>query len=81
MLYISDIIRKLMIDRGVTVTQLAAKMQLLQPSLSRKLQNKSADYKISMLSELAAAMDCKIQIDIIDSESQKVLYTIKENEK
>ena len=78
MLYISDIIRKLMIDRGVTVTQLAAKMELLQPSLSRKLQNKTADYKISMLSELAAAMNCNIKIDIIDSESQKVLYTIKE---
>jgi len=79
MLYTSDIIRKLMIDKGVTVTQLASKMELLQPTLSRKLQNKNEDYKLSMLLDIIKTLDCTLKIDIIDSESNKVLYTIKED--
>lgn len=81
MYYISDIIRKLMIDKGVNVTTLAHKMNLLQPTLSRKLQNKTEDYKLSLLSDIIQALNCEIKIDIIDSESNKVIYTIKENEK
>ena len=81
MLYVSDIIRKLMIDKGCTVTKLASKMGLLAPSLSRKLQSKMEDYKLSLLADIVGALDCDIVISVVDRESGQVLYTIKEDEK
>jgi len=43
------------------------------------LQNKNEDYKLSMLLDIIKTLDCTLKIDIIDSESNKVLYTIKED--
>lgn len=80
MFYISDIIRKLMIDRRINVTDLSRKLGIATPNLSRKLQNQKEDYKISYIQDIAAALQCNIQIQIIDSESQKVLYTIADSE-
>lgn len=78
MFYISDTIRKVMIDRRVSVTTLAAALGLLQPSLSRKLQNPEEDYKIAYLQNIAKALDCDIVIQIIDSKSGATLYTLRD---
>ena len=78
MFYISDIIRKLMIDRRINVTDLSHKIGLQVSNVSRKLQNQQEDYKISYLSNIMQALNCNIRIQIIDSESQQVLYTISD---
>ena len=76
MFYISDIIRKLMIDRRINVTDLSRKLGITTPNLSRKFQNQTEDYKISYLSNIMQALNCSIQIQIIDNSSKQVLYTI-----
>lgn len=78
MFYISDIIRKLMIDKRINVTDLSRKLDIKTPNLSRKLQNQKEDYKISYLSNILQALDCSIQIQIIDNNSNDVLYTISD---
>lgn len=77
MLYISDVIRKIMIDRGVSVTTLSKKIGVATSNLSRKLQNKNEDYKISYLQDIAIALNCDISINFIDSDTKKVLYTLE----
>ena len=78
MFYISDIIRKLMIDRRINVTDLSRKLGITTPNLSRKFQNQKEDYKISYLSNVMQALNCSIQIQIIDNNSNDVLYTISD---
>ena len=78
MFYISDIIRKLMIDRRINVTDLSRKLGITTPNLSRKFQNQTEDYKISYLSNVMQALNCSIQIQIIDNNSNDVLYTISD---
>ena len=80
MFYISDIIRKLMIDRRINVTDLSHKINLQVSNVSRKLQNQKEDYKISYLSNILQALDCNIQIQIIDNNSKEVLYNITDSE-
>ena len=78
MFYISDIIRKLMIDRHINVTDLSRKMGISTPNLSRKFQNKSEDYKISYLHNVLQHLDCDIRIQIIDSKTNDILYIISD---
>ena len=78
MFYISDIIRKLMIDRRINVTDLSHKIGLQVSNVSRKLQNQQEDYKISYLSNILQALNCNIRIQIIDNDSKEVLYTISD---
>ena len=78
MFYISDVIRKLMIDRRVNVTDLSRQIEVQTSNLSRKLQNKTEDYKISYLQVLATALQCNIRIQIIDNDTNDVLYTIQD---
>lgn len=80
MFYISDIIRKLMIDRRINVTDLSHKIGLQVSNVSRKLQNQQEDYKISYLSNILKALDCSIQIQIIDNNSKEILYNITDSE-
>lgn len=78
MFYISDIIRKLMIDKRINVTDLSRKLGITTPNLSRKFQNQKEDYKISYLSNILQALNCSIRIQIIDNNSNDVLYTISD---
>ena len=78
MFYISDIIRKLMIDKRINVTDLSRKLGITTPNLSRKFQNQKEDYKISYLSNILQALNCSIRIQIIDNDTQEVLYTISD---
>lgn len=80
MFYISDIIRKLMIDRRINVTDLSHKIGVQTSNLSRKLQNQKEDYKLSYIQDIAAALNCNIRIQIIDNNSNDVLYTISDSE-
>lgn len=80
MFYISDIIRKLMIDKRINVTDLSHKIGLQVSNVSRKLQNQKEDYKISYLSNILQALNCSIQIQIIDNNSKEVLYNIIDSE-
>ena len=80
MFYISDIIRKLMIDKRINVTDLSHKIGLQVSNVSRKLQNQKEDYKISYLSNILQALNCSIQIQIIDNNSKEVLYNITDSE-
>lgn len=77
---ISNTIRKLMIDKKTTVTELSQKMNVLQPSISRKINNPDSDYKISLLSDLCSAMDCDITITISDKQTGKALYTLTDEQ-
>lgn len=76
---ISDVIRKVMIDKKINVTDLSKKIGVLQSALSRKLQNKTEDYKITYLYNIFKALDCDIQINIIDKSTNDIIYTIQDN--
>lgn len=76
----SDTIRKLMIDKKINVTTLADKIGVKQQALSRKLQNQQEEYKIEYLEKVCQALDCSIQIQIIDNNSNDVLYTISDTD-
>lgn len=69
-----------MIDKRINVTDLSHKIGLQVSNVSRKLQNQTEDYKISYLSNILQALNCSIQIQIIDNNSKEVLYNITDSE-
>ena len=76
----SDTIRKLMIDKKINVTDLSRKIGITQQALSRKLQNQSEEYKIEYLEKVCQAMNCHIQVNIVDSDTQEILYSLIDSE-
>lgn len=74
----SKIIRKLMIDRDISVTPLARKIGITQQNLSRKLNNVNESYTLEYLQNVVKGMDCYVQVNIVDSDTHKVLYTMEE---
>ena len=78
MFNISKTIRKLMIDKNRSVTDIANNSGLLQPSISRCLQKADNDYRINYLNQIIQALDCSIQIQIIDNNTNDILYTISD---
>ena len=78
MFNISKTIRKLMIDKNKSVTDIANNSGLSQPAISRSLQKVDNDYRINYLNQIIQALDCSIQIQIIDNNSNDVLYTISD---
>ena len=79
MFNVSQTIRKLMIDKNCTVTDISKKADILQPTLSRSLQKADNDYRINYLNQIIKALDCTIQIQIIDNSTKEVLYTISDS--
>lgn len=69
-----------MIDRDITVTKLAHKIGITQQNLSRKLNNNDESYTLDYLQNIVNGMGCDIQVNIIDSESQQILYTLTDSE-
>ena len=67
-----------MIDRDISVTPLARKIGITQQNLSRKLNNVNESYTLEYLQNVVKGMNCYIQVNIVDSESHKVLYTMEE---
>lgn len=76
MFNVSNTIRKLMIDKNTPITPLARSIGVTQPNLSRKINNPDEDYKIEYLNSICSALGCKLEINIIDSKSDKILYTL-----
>lgn len=74
----SNIIHKLMIDKKKTQVEVSKKIGVSAPNLSAKLRNDKEEYKIEYLSKIVNACGCHIEINIIDSESNKILYTLKD---
>jgi len=72
----SKIIRKLMIDRDISVTPLARKIGITQQNLSRKLNNVNESYTLEYLENVVKGMNCHIQVNIIDSDTNDILYTL-----
>ena len=80
MFNISQTIRKLMIDKNKTVTDIVKSSGLLQPTVSRSLQKADNDYRINYLNQIIQALNCNIRIQIIDNDSKEVLYNITDSE-
>lgn len=76
----SNIIQKLMIDKKKTQVEVSRKIGVSAPNLSAKLRNEKEEYKIEYLSKIAVACGCRIEVNIIDSESDKILYTLTDEE-
>ena len=74
----SKIIRKLMIDRDISVTPLSRKIGITQQNLSRKLNNVNESYTLEYLQNVVKGMNCYIQVNIVDSDTHKILYTMEE---
>lgn len=75
----SKILRKLMIDRDMTVTPLSQEIGVSTPNLSRKLDNVDETYTLDYLQKIVKCMNCEIEVNIIDSETKEVLYTLKDS--
>lgn len=80
MFNISQTIRKAMIDKNKSVSDIVKKSGILQSTLSRSLQKADNDYRINYLNQIVQALDCSIQIQIIDNDTQEVLYNIVDSE-
>ena len=80
MFNVSNTIRKLMIDKNRNVTDISKKADILQPTLSRSLQKADNDYRLNYLNQIIQALDCSLQIQIIDNNSKEVLYNITDSE-
>lgn len=80
MFNISQTIRKVMIDKNKTVSDIVKKSGILQSTLSKSLQKADNDYRINYLNQIIQALDCTIQIQIIDNNSKEILYTISDSE-
>lgn len=76
----SKIIRKLMIDRDISVTPLSRKIGITQQNLSRKLNNVNESYTLEYLQNVVNGMGCHIVVNIVDSESQEILYSLIDSE-
>ena len=76
----SKIIRKLMIDRDISVTPLARKIGITQQNLSRKLNNVNESYTLEYLENVVKGMNCHIQVNIVDSDTNDILYTLIDSE-
>jgi DNA-binding Xre family transcriptional regulator len=65
-----------MIDKNKTVSDIVKKSGILQSTLSRSLQKADNDYRINYMNQIIQALDCTIQIQIIDNNTNDILYTI-----
>lgn len=80
MFNISKTIRKIMIDKNQTVSDIVKKSGILQSTLSRSLQKADNDYRINYLNQIIQALNCNIRIQIIDNNTKEVLYNITDSE-
>ena len=78
MLYFSDIIQHLLIDKKKNKKQAAEAAGLLPASFSRMINNSNNDYHISTLCDICRALDCSLSVSIIDSKSGATLYTLRD---
>lgn len=78
MFNISQTIRKVMIDKNKTISDIVKKSGILQSTLSRSLQKADNDYRINYLNQIVQALNCNIRIQIIDNDSKEVLYAISD---
>ena len=69
-----------MIDRDISVTPLARKIGITQQNLSRKLNNVNESYTLEYLEKVCQGMNCTIQVNIIDSDTNNILYTLTDSE-
>ena len=69
-----------MIDRDISVTPLARKIGITQQNLSRKLNNTEESYTLEYLQNVVKGMNCYIQVNIIDSDTNDILYTLTDSE-
>lgn len=67
-----------MIDKKKTQIEVSKKIGVSAPNLSAKLRNEKEEYKIEYLSKIASALGCRIEINIIDSKTDEVLYTLED---
>ena len=68
-----------MIDKNMSITELAKKMDLATPTLSKKLNKINESYTLEYLHRIMQAMDCDITITISDKQSGQVLYTLTDS--
>ncbi len=80
MLYLSNTIQHLKIDKKMTVKQIAENAKIIPASLSKSLNNEYNDYHISTICKIMKAMDCDITITISDKQTGKTLYTLTDTE-
>lgn len=78
MFNISKTIRKIMIDKNKTISDIVKKSGILQSTLSRSLQKVDNDYRVNYLNQIIQALDCSIRIQIIDNNTNDILYTISD---
>lgn len=76
----SNTIRKVMIDKKMTITELSKKMGLATPTLSKKINKIDESYTIEYLYRIMQAMDCDITITISDKQTGKALYTLTDEQ-
>lgn len=79
MLYLSNTILHLLVDKKKNKKEVAEKSGLLPASFSRMVNKADNDYHISTLCAIMQALNCSMEIVIKDSESGQTLYTIKED--
>lgn len=80
MLYFSDIIQHLLIDRKKQKKEIAEKCGLLPASFSRMINKPDNNFQIDTLCNIFKALDCDITVNITDSATKQILYSISSSD-
>lgn len=67
---ISKKIKKLLVEKGFTATQLAKEIGISQPYVSKKMANN--DWSINDLEKIAKAMDVEFEANFILKDGEKI---------
>ena len=63
-------VKRLLLEKNVTATQLAKKVGITQPAISYKMTNNS--YSIEDLEKIAKALDCELEINFVLNNGDKI---------
>jgi len=63
-------VKHLLLEKNITATALAEKVGITQPAISYKMTNNS--YSIEDLEKIAVALDCKLEINFVLPNGEKI---------
>ena len=78
-LRVNKLIRKIMIDRDMSMTQIGAKIGMTQQGVSRQLNNRNVN--IDQMCGLADSVDCDVQINFIDRNTGNIMGSVTLDDK
>lgn len=71
---VSEIIKIVCVKRNITVAELSVKMGFSKQNLFNKLYRN--DMKVSDLERILAALDCELNVSVLDKNSKEIVVKV-----